>query len=115
MAKEIIKNEEYTLGSGSLAITVYSGDGNHSDIAIKVDGTLKINGSDEIKDFDLKEVTALKGKEIYVYGRITKTGMGDHVSFTIKLKDDENEKTYSYSTVEADEDPIKYKVYITLN
>jgi hypothetical protein len=114
MAKEIREDENYTLGSGDLKVTAYSGDTHHSDITIKVDNVLKVIGSNSIEKFSLGATAELKNSEIYVYARISKTGLGNNVSFTIKLKDEENTHEYAYQTQE-EENIIKYKVYIKLS
>lgn len=113
MAHKITKREEHSLGEGNLFITAFSGDANHSDITISINDIPVANDFNKIEKFDLGKVSNLRNKDILAYARISKTGLGDHVSFTVKLTDDTKSEVYAYSTEEED-DIIKYYVYIKL-
>ncbi|MBN8697344.1 MAG: hypothetical protein J0L87_12505 [Bacteroidetes bacterium] len=113
MAHKITKREEYSTGIGNLKITAFSGDANHSDITISINDIPVVNDFNKIENFDLGAVENLKNKDILAYARISKTGLGDHVSFTVKLNDNSKSEVYAYSTEEED-DIIKYYVFIRI-
>ena len=53
MAKETIRKDNYSVDSWDVIVTVFSGDGNHSDITIKLDGDILVIDDNIIKDYKI--------------------------------------------------------------
>lgn len=106
------KVEQYSIGSGNLKVTAYSGDGHSSTITIRRDNALVAAGNNKISDADAgpKEPPGM----LYVIANISRTASTTNVSFTVELSDDTNNREYKYFTVTQD-NVVIYNINIELS